>query len=62
MNKLKMFEQVEQVLTDALRCSDVGTVDFEQVVLPLGALAPRPSRYTGSGALRKDYSTGDSRT
>jgi len=37
MNKLNMFEQVEQVLTDALRCSDVGTTDLEQVVLPLDA-------------------------
>jgi len=33
-----MFEQVEQVLTDALRCSDVGNTDFEQVSPPLDAV------------------------
>ena len=34
MNKC---EQVEQVLTDAHRCSNVGTTDLEQVVLSLDA-------------------------
>ena len=38
-----MCEQVEQVLTDALRCSDVGNMNLEQVVLRSGLspLAPR---------------------
>jgi len=40
MNKLKMSEQVEKVLTDALRCSDVGTTDLEQVSPPLDAVRP----------------------
>jgi len=38
MNKLNKCEQVEQVLTDAHRCSDVGTTDFEQVSPPLDAV------------------------
>lgn len=55
MSKLNMFEQVEQVLTDAHRCSDVGTMDFEQVVLPLGALSPSPLALRCSGALLRDH-------
>ena len=41
MNKLNRFEQVEhlesQVLTDAPRCSDLGSTDLEQVSPPLDA-------------------------
>ncbi len=39
MNKLNKCEQVEQVLTDAHRCSDVGNMDIEQVV-PRSGLPP----------------------
>ncbi len=42
-----MFEQVEQVLTDAHRCSNVGDSDLEQVSPPLDAvrLASRQTLY-----------------
>ncbi len=41
MSKLNRCEQVEQVLTDALRCSNVGNIDLEQVSPPLDASVSR---------------------
>jgi len=36
--QVNFYEQVEQVLTDALRCSDVENMDLEQVSPPLDAV------------------------
>ena len=36
--QVNFYKQVEQVLTDALRCSDVWNTDFEQVGPPLDAV------------------------
>jgi len=38
MSKLNRCEQVEQVLTGAHRCSNVGSTDLEQVSPPLDAV------------------------
>jgi len=42
--QVNFYEQVEQVLTDALRCSDVENMDLEQVSPPLDAV---PSKSEG---------------